>query len=890
MHWVSTSVKAPSRTSRLKRLSRAARAILFVLVGLAAVVAARPTHAQVNYSVTDLGTLGGNSSDAEGINGSGQIVGNATTDGGRTEAFLYSNNSMQSLGILSGFSQSEALSLNNSGYVVGDSFNDNGTLQAFEWSATTGMVALPGASYSSQAHSINSSGQIAGWNGVSAVLFTSTGPQYLGSLQGGYNAAYAINDSGQVAGYSDTSSGAHAVQWNSGSAPVDLGTLSGSGTSDAFGINNAGQVVGYSRNASTQNLTPILSTPGQPLQSLGLPTGFVTGSADAINTGGQIVGNASTSAGIQHAFVYSGGSIVDLNTLISPSSGWTLNSATGINDSGQIVGTGVNAQGQTHAFLLSQTCSMQTVNRTPASIMNQQPSAAGVLEFYNPATGQFNGSFNPADPTVVLTHGFNTTSAAAAISTWNDLLSKIEGSNENIAIWDWHAKSGNLFEPSTLITATDQTIVEGQALAESLLSDSSSTYNLPIHFIGHSLGTMVNAEAIDTFTQSNHVAPIQDTLLDAADIANDFTSASVPNISPLPTSGISNVKFIDNYVSAVGPLLGSPLQPVTNVVLNHQPGNSVPVIPLVLGDPTSTALWSYWFYNAHPYAISWYAGTYLPANSSTAGYNWAIEQNNQGTNVGPSQTSYYLQSSTGGEYTVCPVTQSCAQKTLNWQQVNLNIAATELTIPLDAIRDIIGPIQSAYDNLVTTLVPSAPLGNDSTPVTTVNYTFTKQLVLSAEPQGTSKSAVTADDTPTSSGYSWTEIAIPTNATTMSFDFTLTGLSPGDSLVAGLDDNLLTAIESGSVADGVTTSSGMIDVSEWAGQDAELFLGLITADNDNLGGTATVDNIMFSTTPEPGAGLFLLATCSIFGLRRRRSRHCDEFTLADAAVCVGAEPR
>jgi hypothetical protein len=172
----------------------------------------------------------------------------------------------------------------------------------------------------------------------------------------------------------------------------------------------------------------------------------------------------------------------------------------------------------------------------------------------------------------------------------------------------------------------------------------------------------------------------------------------------------------------------------------------------------------------------------------------------------------------------------------------------------------------------------------------VNYTFTKQLVLSAEPQGTSKSAVTADDTPTSSGYSWTEIAIPTNATTMSFDFTLTGLSPGDSLVAGLDDNLLTAIESGSVADGVTTSSGMIDVSEWAGQDAELFLGLITADNDNLGGTATVDNIMFSTTPEPGAGLFLLATCSIFGLRRRRSRHCDEFTLADAAVCVGAEPR
>jgi hypothetical protein len=42
----------------------------------------------------------------------------------------------------------------------------------------------------------------------------------------------------------------------------------------------------------------------------------------------------------------------DLNTLISPSSGWVLNSATGINIWGQIVGSGT-LNGQSHGFLLT---------------------------------------------------------------------------------------------------------------------------------------------------------------------------------------------------------------------------------------------------------------------------------------------------------------------------------------------------------------------------------------------------------------------------------------------------------------------------------------------------------------------------------------------------------
>jgi len=55
-----------------------------------------------------------------------------------------------------------------------------------------------------------------------------------------------------------------------------------------------------------------------------------------------------------HAFVYSGGKMKDLNTLIPARSGWVLQRATGINDAGLITGWGT-FKGKTHSFLLTPT-------------------------------------------------------------------------------------------------------------------------------------------------------------------------------------------------------------------------------------------------------------------------------------------------------------------------------------------------------------------------------------------------------------------------------------------------------------------------------------------------------------------------------------------------------
>src|SRR6185369_11174574 len=90
-------------------------AIGVTVVALNAVIAtAQP------YSVTDLGTLGGRTSTATGINASGQVVGSSSLmlgDGTPVHAFLYAGGKMMDLGTL-GSTRSSASAINALGQVV----------------------------------------------------------------------------------------------------------------------------------------------------------------------------------------------------------------------------------------------------------------------------------------------------------------------------------------------------------------------------------------------------------------------------------------------------------------------------------------------------------------------------------------------------------------------------------------------------------------------------------------------------------------------------------------------------------------------------------------------------------------------------------------------------
>jgi uncharacterized protein (TIGR03437 family) len=144
-----------------------------------------------------------------------------------------------------------------------------------------------------------------------------------------YATATGVNDAGSASGMAftfdftqlvDPHATGHAVLFENG-AVTDLGTLSTDRTSAATGINNSGTVVGFST-----ALAPDLSLFAGP--------------------------ELETAASLSHAFVYTNGTMYDLNRQLINGTGWQLTSAIAVNDAGQIVGTGIVNQ-QQHAFLLT---------------------------------------------------------------------------------------------------------------------------------------------------------------------------------------------------------------------------------------------------------------------------------------------------------------------------------------------------------------------------------------------------------------------------------------------------------------------------------------------------------------------------------------------------------
>jgi probable HAF family extracellular repeat protein len=115
----------------------------------------------------DLGTLGGNNSSADWLNAAGDVVGTADLPGSSThDAYLWKNGVMTDLGLQDGDPCSRAIAVNSKDQVVGGSSNCHMFLHAFLWQKGT-MIDLnsfvPPSSnvVLTQATSINESGEIA---------------------------------------------------------------------------------------------------------------------------------------------------------------------------------------------------------------------------------------------------------------------------------------------------------------------------------------------------------------------------------------------------------------------------------------------------------------------------------------------------------------------------------------------------------------------------------------------------------------------------------------------------------------------------------------------------------------------------------------------------------
>lgn len=232
---------------------------------------------------------------------------------------------------------------------------------------------------------INSRGQVAGYStltgaiddvendhaflyrhGVLHDLGTLTGPDPLGNND---SAATAINNVGQVTGYSSFSGRntlpTHAFFFSDG-LMSDIGTLGGL-VSVGQGINDSSQVAGFSSLNALGIDHAFLYSNGvmQDLGTLGGsdPQGSIPSGAVAINSAGRITGYSYLTAGFDgpfHAFLYTNGTMTDLNTLIDSStplpSGVYLMEGWAMNDRGAIIASASDG----HLYVLTPITAQQT--------------------------------------------------------------------------------------------------------------------------------------------------------------------------------------------------------------------------------------------------------------------------------------------------------------------------------------------------------------------------------------------------------------------------------------------------------------------------------------------------------------------------------------------------
>lgn len=309
-------------TPRRRRLLSAAALSLVVIftLFLSGLLSPRPTP---RYAVTDLGVLPGYAvSRATAVNSKGDVAGSMDPlGGGDTRAYLYQNGRMTSLGALPGGSGSRARGMNSAGDV-------------------TGVASLP--------------------TGKHAFLYSGGRMRDLGTLPGFQDSTgVGVNDWGEVA------INAMSSPMQSGPAQgqvflyrrgrmTEIRMPPGCSESHALGINNAGQVVGDCLWSARRvgGTSPFLyDSRGEAVGNcfLGLDSfkGFLSMHAGGDNALRRYLDRSS-----EHAFVYSGGKMQDLNDLIPKDADWILEEAHGINDRGQIVGKGLHF-GRERAFLLT---------------------------------------------------------------------------------------------------------------------------------------------------------------------------------------------------------------------------------------------------------------------------------------------------------------------------------------------------------------------------------------------------------------------------------------------------------------------------------------------------------------------------------------------------------
>ena len=359
-------------------------------------------HRRRGYHVIKLRSLGGAVSGANSINNLGWVTGTSTTTDGTTRAALWlfgwkldlgtlggPNSGViwpvkNDIGAISGIAQTAELDPHGEDWSCSAFLPDTGHVcRGFVWERGE-MRPLPtfGGTHGF-ATGTNNRRETVGWAENTVRDPSCTSPQifqFRAALWGpgrdqiralppfgddSTSAATAINDSGQVVGISGACgaavgsvSAAHALLWEDG-VPTDLGNLGAIYWNTPMAINRHGDVVGFANNPALaipatlfRPLAFLWTEESGGMTSLGTLSGdpLATSQALGINARRQIVG-LSCLSGACSAYLWDGGAMTDLNTLVTSGDREHLFAAGDINDLGIITGQTLAEDGTQSAFI-----------------------------------------------------------------------------------------------------------------------------------------------------------------------------------------------------------------------------------------------------------------------------------------------------------------------------------------------------------------------------------------------------------------------------------------------------------------------------------------------------------------------------------------------------------
>lgn len=320
-------------------------------------------------TIRDLGTLpGGGGSSARAVNAHGQAAGFAFNAAGVQRAVMFDVSGavieIPTPLVVGGYT--EATDINDVGVVVGAMATPGVAARPFAWSGGSIVTDLGSGTFPGGAHGINNAKEIVGRSnhaGQRAVKWPAgwSPMTTLNTFGGALDYASAIAEFPRIVGTSRYFGGPfHAALWDDKKL-IDLGTLGGvsSYAEDVvvrawpdWGFNET-FVVGQSELPAGHAYVHAFLWTSWTMTDLGTLPGWFGSRAYAINKNLDIVGFAwdSFGGGVNHAVIWRGGVIEDLNTWISDPD-WELQTAWDINDAGQIVGYGVH-KGEGRAYLLT---------------------------------------------------------------------------------------------------------------------------------------------------------------------------------------------------------------------------------------------------------------------------------------------------------------------------------------------------------------------------------------------------------------------------------------------------------------------------------------------------------------------------------------------------------